>query len=82
VTRTPSSLAVDSKNDGLVFAHEQDKRSEEISNKHQALMDAIQQASLSDDARRVFHGRGCMFPGREQLTLDWFSCMAADKPQC
>lgn len=26
---------------------------------------------LPDDLRRLFHGRGCCFPGLEQLTADW-----------
>lgn len=38
----------------------------------QALLDAISTAPLSADARRIFHGRGGMYPGCEQWTLDVF----------
>ncbi len=30
-----------------------------------------QLASASDEVRRLFHGRGCAWPGLEQLTCDW-----------
>ena len=39
----------------------------------QALLNAIAQMSLSDDAQRVFHGRGGLYPGCEQWSLDWFA---------
>jgi len=39
----------------------------------QALLDAITQMPLTDDAQRVFHGRGGMYPGCEQWSLDWFA---------
>ena len=39
----------------------------------QALLNAIAQMSLSEDAQRVFHGRGGMYPGCEQWSLDWFA---------
>ncbi|WP_294770886.1 class I SAM-dependent methyltransferase [uncultured Rhodoferax sp.] len=39
----------------------------------QALLNAIATAELSDDARRVFHGRGGLYPGCEHLALDWFA---------
>lgn len=39
----------------------------------QALLNAIATADLSDDARRVFHGRGGLYPGCEHLALDWFA---------
>lgn len=38
----------------------------------QALLDAIATLPLTTDARRVFHGRGGMYPGCEQWTLDAF----------
>lgn len=38
----------------------------------QALLDAISTAPLSADARRIFHGRGGLYPGCEQWTLDVF----------
>lgn len=38
----------------------------------QALLDAISAAPLSADARRIFHGRGGLYPGCEQWTLDFF----------
>ena len=38
----------------------------------QALLDAIASLPLPTDARRVFHGRGGMYPGCEQWTLDAF----------
>ena len=36
----------------------------------QALLDAIAHLPPSDEAQRVFHGRGGLFPGCEHLTLD------------
>jgi 23S rRNA (cytosine1962-C5)-methyltransferase len=39
----------------------------------QALLNAIAQMPLVEDAQRVFHGRGGMFPGCEQWSLDWFA---------
>jgi 23S rRNA (cytosine1962-C5)-methyltransferase len=39
----------------------------------QALLNAIAQMALTDDAQRVFHGRGGMYPGCEQWSLDWFA---------
>ena len=38
----------------------------------QALLEAIAQMEMSDDARRVFHGRGGLHPGCEHWTLDAF----------
>jgi 23S rRNA (cytosine1962-C5)-methyltransferase len=38
----------------------------------QALLDAIAQMSMPLDAQRIFHGRGGMYPGCEQWTLDVF----------
>jgi len=38
----------------------------------QALLDAIAQAEPGTDARRVFHGRGGLYPGCEQWALDFF----------
>lgn len=37
-----------------------------------ALLDAIATLTLSEDARRVFHGRGGLHPGCEQWALDWY----------
>jgi len=39
----------------------------------QALLNAIAQMPLVEDARRVFHGRGGMYPGCEHWSLDWFA---------
>jgi 23S rRNA (cytosine1962-C5)-methyltransferase len=39
----------------------------------QALLNAIAQMPLVEDAQRVFHGRGGMYPGCEQWSLDWFA---------
>jgi 23S rRNA (cytosine1962-C5)-methyltransferase len=39
----------------------------------QALLNAIAQVHLTDDAQRVFHGRGGMYPGCEPWSLDWFA---------
>jgi len=39
----------------------------------QALLNVISQITLSEDVRRVFHGRGGLYPGSEQWSLDWFS---------
>ena len=39
----------------------------------QALLNAISQITLSDDVRRVFHGRGGLYCGCEQWSLDWFA---------
>lgn len=38
----------------------------------QALLDAIARMDLPHDAQRVFHGRGGLYPGCEQWTLDAF----------
>ena len=38
----------------------------------QALLDAIARIEPGTDARRVFHGRGGLYPGCEQWTLDAF----------
>ncbi|MGE5450497.1 MAG: class I SAM-dependent methyltransferase [Acidobacteriota bacterium] len=38
----------------------------------QALLDAIAGMTLSADAHRVFHGRGGLYPGCEQWTLDCY----------
>jgi 23S rRNA (cytosine1962-C5)-methyltransferase len=39
----------------------------------QALLDAIATIELPTEARRVFHGRGGLFPGCEQWSLDYFT---------
>ena len=39
----------------------------------QALLDALQPSAPAGDACRVFHGRGGLYPGCEQWTLDFFS---------
>jgi 23S rRNA (cytosine1962-C5)-methyltransferase len=39
----------------------------------QALLNVISQITLSDDVRRVFHGRGGLYCGCEQWSLDWFA---------
>jgi 23S rRNA (cytosine1962-C5)-methyltransferase len=39
----------------------------------QALLTVISQITLSDDVRRVFHGRGGLYPDCEQWSLDWFA---------
>jgi 23S rRNA (cytosine1962-C5)-methyltransferase len=39
----------------------------------QALLNVISQITLSDDVRRVFHGRGGLYPDCEQWSLDWFA---------
>jgi 23S rRNA (cytosine1962-C5)-methyltransferase len=39
----------------------------------QALIDAIAQATPGQDAGRIFHGRGGLFPGCEHLSLDWYA---------
>jgi len=36
----------------------------------QALLDAIAAMPLSTEARRIFHGRGGLYPGCEQWVLD------------
>ena len=38
----------------------------------QALLDAIAQMDISQDAQRVFHGRGGLHPGCEHWSLDFF----------
>lgn len=38
----------------------------------QALLDAIATAQMPTDAQRIFHGRGGLFPGSENWTLDAF----------
>ncbi|MEZ7834069.1 MAG: class I SAM-dependent methyltransferase [Burkholderiaceae bacterium] len=39
----------------------------------QALLEAIAAAPMPTDARRIFHGRGGVYPGCEQWSLDWFA---------
>jgi 23S rRNA (cytosine1962-C5)-methyltransferase len=39
----------------------------------QALLDTIQRSAPAGDACRVFHGRGGLYPGCEQWTLDFFA---------
>ena len=39
----------------------------------QDLLNVISQITLSDDVRRVFHGRGGLYPDCEQWSLDWFA---------
>jgi len=39
----------------------------------QALLDAIATIGLPSEAQRVFHGRGGLFPGCEQWSLDYFT---------
>ncbi|WP_230179859.1 class I SAM-dependent methyltransferase [Aquabacterium sp. CECT 9606] len=39
----------------------------------QALLDAIATIELPAEAQRVFHGRGGLFPGCEQWSLDYFT---------
>ena len=39
----------------------------------QDLLNAIAQMQITTDARRVFHGRGGLYPGCEQWSLDWFA---------
>ncbi|MDI1259226.1 class I SAM-dependent methyltransferase [Aquabacterium sp.] len=39
----------------------------------QALLDAIATLELPAEAQRVFHGRGGLFPGCEQWSLDYFT---------
>lgn len=39
----------------------------------QALLDAIAQATPGQDACRIFHGRGGLYPGCEHLSLDWYA---------
>jgi len=39
----------------------------------QALLNAIAQMHNTLDAQRVFHGRGGVYPGCEQWTLDWWA---------
>jgi 23S rRNA (cytosine1962-C5)-methyltransferase len=38
-----------------------------------ALLNVISLITLSEDVQRVFHGRGGLYPGSEQWSLDWFS---------
>ena len=38
----------------------------------QALLDAIARMPMPADACRIFHGRGGLYPGCEQWTLDAF----------
>ena len=38
----------------------------------QALLDAIAHATPGQDAQRLFHGRGGLYPGCEDWTLDWY----------
>jgi len=42
-------------------------------NPFQALLDAIATLEVPAEARRVFHGRGGLFPGCEQWSLDFFT---------
>ena len=39
----------------------------------QALLDHIATMQPGLDARRIFHGRGGLYPGCEHLALDWFA---------
>jgi 23S rRNA (cytosine1962-C5)-methyltransferase len=39
----------------------------------QKFIDAIRDIAPTQDASRLFHGRGGRFPGSEHLCLDWFS---------
>ncbi len=39
----------------------------------QALLEAIAQAQPGQDACRIFHGRGGLYPGCEHLSLDWYA---------
>ena len=39
----------------------------------QALLHAIARATPGQDACRIFHGRGGLFPGCEHLSLDWYA---------
>jgi len=39
----------------------------------QALLDAIASATPGQDACRIFHGRGGLYPGCEHLSLDWYA---------
>ena len=39
----------------------------------QALLNVVSQITLSEDVQRVFHGRGGLYPGSEQWSLDWFA---------
>lgn len=39
----------------------------------QALLDAIAHAAPGQDACRIFHGRGGLYPGCEHLSLDWYA---------
>ncbi len=39
----------------------------------QALLDAIARARPGQDACRIFHGRGGLYPGCEHLSLDWYA---------
>jgi len=39
----------------------------------QALLDAIARATPGQDACRIFHGRGGLYPGCEHLSLDWYA---------
>ncbi len=32
----------------------------------------LHQSHPGDEAGRLFHGRGCLFPGLEQIALDWY----------
>ena len=39
----------------------------------QALLDAIARATPGQEACRIFHGRGGLYPGCEHLSLDWYA---------
>jgi len=39
----------------------------------QALLDAIARVTPGQDACRIFHGRGGLYPGCEHLSLDWYA---------
>lgn len=39
----------------------------------QALLDTIATTALPGDAQRIFHGRGGLYPGCEDWTLDWYA---------
>jgi 23S rRNA (cytosine1962-C5)-methyltransferase len=74
VATSSSSSSLDEGNEGLelISAGSEQEETTCTTKNYRALLSAIQDATLSNDAGRVFHGRGNMFPGCEHLTLDWF----------
>lgn len=44
----------------------------ELNIRMQALLDAIAKATPGQDAQRLFHGRGGLYPGCEDWALDWY----------